>query len=248
MTVQQPAVTGKVLKLERWSITETPVIQAGVSVQGGERMRFDEFEERIKETNCPDGMRVAKAYLWFSTSPVPQRIISLGETVPETVRIPERVIDANGHSVPVISFVRNVFAGRKEITDIILPPTIEGLPEGAFSGCASLERITIPRKIRYIGEGTFEGCTRLKDVYYEGTPEEWRSVEIVHDRHEIEFGKMKPGTPVQEIVSERMIHVPGNEALLTADLHFRCRLSEKETKHGFSLFAKEEVTELFRIS
>ena len=109
------------------------------------------------------------------------------------------------------------------MTDIILPSGIDHLPDGgAFAGCRNLKRITIPRRISYIGPGTFEGCDSLEDVYYEGTPEEWKKVSIVCKKHEIEFGPLIPGSPVETVTAERYVHIPGNEALFRANIHFRC--------------------------
>ena len=73
-------------------------------------------------------------------------------------------------------------------------------------------------------EGTFAGCKQLEDVYFEGTMEEWNRIHIIHHKHEVEFGQLIPGTPVQEVKAERMIFIPGNEAIFSANIHFLCRL------------------------
>ena len=88
----------------------------------------------------------------------------------------------------------------------------------------------------------------LEDVYYEGTMEEWKSIDIVHDRHEIEFGDLIPGSPLQEIKAERLMHVPGNDALFMANIHFRCALPDSACNSDFEINVKgKDVTECFRI-
>ena len=67
----------------------------------------------------------------------------------------------------------------------------------------------------------------LKDIYYEGTSEEWEQITIDDKERVTEFGALTAGTPVQEVVSDRLVHIPGNEALRNADIHFRCDLNRK---------------------
>ena len=88
-----------------------------------------------------------------------------------------------------------------------------------------MQRITIPVCIREIAEGTFAGCESLTDVYYEGSYEDWKKIEIVSGKHELEFGGTIPGTPVQQLIDDRLIYLPGNEALLRATVHFNCDLN-----------------------
>ena len=96
---------------------------------------------------------------------------------------------------------------------------------GAFKGCTSLARITIRKKVSMIPLGTFEGCIFLPDIYYEGTPEEWDKIEKYTEKREVEYGNLIPGSPVMEIVEERLIRLHGNEALCLADIHFNCKIS-----------------------
>ena len=111
----------------------------------------------------------------------------------------------------------------------------------------ALRRITIPCKIKSIGEGTFLGCDKLEDVYFEGTKEEWDKMKIVHDKHEIEFGKLIPGTPVHEIKAERLLHVPGNDALLTANIHFYFSISSISTISEYEIRAcGRDITDYYR--
>jgi hypothetical protein len=170
------------------------------------------------------GIEYRSTGMWPHPEQLPKTVHSLLDCRDSIVRIPQKVTNSWNRQVPVISVSRKAFHGNETVTDILLPRTISAIAEGAFAGCKNLQRITIPKAVRSIWEGTFEGCSSLEDVYYEGSPEEWEQVYIVHERHEIEFGPLIPGTPVDEVAAERRIHIPGNDALLMANIHFYCGL------------------------
>ena len=89
-----------------------------------------------------------------------------------------------------------------------------------------MKRITIPKCVKRIEENAFKKCERLEDVYYEGTLEEWRKIDIVSEKYEVEFGEFYPGTPIQKIRNAELRHIPGNEALFRATIHINCNLDE----------------------
>lgn len=210
-------------------------------------MNFAEYKEMIEKVPYTDTLEYRPAVMWLHPERLPVGVMSLGNTDRGIIKIPGRVTSLAGIKVPVIAIGKNAFSGRSGLTDIVLPQSIERLPEGAFKGCGGLKRITIPRNITVIKEGTFAGCDQLEDIYYEGTAEEWESIDIAHRRHEIEFGGLIPGTPINEVKAERMLHIPGNEALFTADIHFCCKLSEDNQAASFAVKAAgRDVTDLFR--
>ena len=133
------------------------------------------------------------------------------------------LVKRNGKSVTTEAVVESDFSQNTgSITDIIIPSSVTAIHQGAFADCRSLERITIPRAVKKIEQGTFENCIALTDIYYEGSPEEWKEVEIVHFRREVEFGSLKAGSAVQDKTAERYIHIPGNEPIFSANIHFCC--------------------------
>ena len=67
----------------------------------------------------------------------------------------------------------------------------------AFAENHTIEAISIPTSVTYIGESAFENCANLKDVYYEGTRSQWNNIYVGN----------------------------GNEALLTANIHFNSFIS-----------------------
>ena len=47
-----------------------------------------------------------------------------------------------------------------------------------FYGCTSLSRISIHKSVTTIGKSAFCKCSSLKNVYYDGTIEDWRNIAI----------------------------------------------------------------------
>ena len=65
--------------------------------------------------------------------------------------------------------------------DLIIPSTHEGLPvnaigENAFNGNTDITYVLIDRAVTSIGQGSFNLCKSLKNVYYNGTKEEWETL------------------------------------------------------------------------
>ncbi len=210
-------------------------------------MNFKEYEEMIKDIPYPDTLEYKLAVLWPNPQNLPLGVTSIGDSGLNIIKIPERTMNKYGRKVHVIAFGRQAFSGKSSITDIVLPQSIESIPKGAFEGCTGLKRITVPRKVKVIKEGTFAGCEQLEDIYFEGTMEEWNRINIIHHKHEIEFGQLISGTPVQEVKAERMILIPGNEAIFSANIHFRCELPGENSDFSFNVKAgNRDITELFR--
>ena len=47
----------------------------------------------------------------------------------------------------------------------------------AFELCRCLTALTIPSSVISIGEGAFSGCSELDSIEFEGTIEQWLSIE-----------------------------------------------------------------------
>lgn len=87
-------------------------------------------------------------------------------------------------------FTYNEYTDYVEITgyvcnekDLIIPDTINGKPVTTinaytFFNVMGFETIYLPKSITLIKEYAFDGCGSLKEVYYEGTKEEWNQINI----------------------------------------------------------------------
>lgn len=209
-------------------------------------MNYKEYCEFIKDIEISDSLEFCQAILWLHPEILPLGLVSIADKSLSIIRVPEKAKNRFDRIVPIIAVAKGAFAGNEKITDIILPSSIERLPQGAFAGCSSLKNITIPKKIKHIKEKTFDGCCNLENIYYEGTPEEWDKIEIIHEKHEIEFGDVIPGTQVHTILAERRMFIPGNEAVLTANIHFRCNFTEIDSGTFHSKMGGKDITEFFR--
>ena len=213
-------------------------------------MKYQEYLKTIEDVPVSDKLKYALAVLWLHPGHLPLGLASIGDETMTVIKVPERIVNPFGKEgiiVPVIAVGANAFRGRENITDVVLPSSIETIGSHCFEGCTNLRNITIPKSITTIKEGTFAGCTQLENIYYEGTPVEWAQIRIVHQKHEVEFGTAIPGTPVQKIVSERFVHIPGNEALFSANVWFHCQLSEICTPVFQIRAAGKDFTEHFKV-
>lgn len=68
------------------------------------------------------------------------------------------------------------FANCSGVTNAVLSPSLQELPDGLFDGCTGLQRVTIQDRVTDIGTGVFSGCTALTDVYYTGTQTQWDQI------------------------------------------------------------------------
>ena len=96
------------------------------------------------------------------------------------------------------------FYNRSKILSVLLPESIESIGEGAFFNCRALSEITIPDGVKSIGllsfyncgnltsitigtgvknidSGAFADCYKLKDVYYKGSEDAWKSIDIAEE-------------------------------------------------------------------
>lgn len=59
---------------------------------------------------------------------------------------------------------RGSFSQAINLTEVVLPSTLERISEAAFYGCSSLKEITIPNGISEIGYYAFQNCTSLESI------------------------------------------------------------------------------------
>lgn len=76
----------------------------------------------------------------------------------------------------VTSIDSGAFSGCA-FTRFSIPNTITALADSLFYNCAQLRRITIPVSVSAIGDNAFNGCSALNIINYEGTVEQWVSIE-----------------------------------------------------------------------
>ena len=70
------------------------------------------------------------------------------------------------------------FADCKKLANIVFNNKLIGICNASFHDCELLNNITIPNTVEYIEPWSFANCTSLKTVNYNGTMEEWNSIDI----------------------------------------------------------------------
>lgn len=74
---------------------------------------------------------------------------------------------------PVIGIEKKAFLGMRAVRCIVVPKTVTGVGDWAFSQCIHLDSITFKGGLmENPGKGIFEGCERLRNITYEGLNED----------------------------------------------------------------------------
>ena len=95
---------------------------------------------------------------------------------------------------------RDAFAGCRRLRSVTVPDTLPVIEKAAFAGCKGLAELRLPAGLRTVESYAFAKCTLLRDVYYSGTPEQWRQIEIGTQnecltRANIHYVKAPPSAP-----------------------------------------------------
>lgn len=95
----------------------------------------------------------------------------------ETITLPKSLKRIGGESNGTII---GTFQNCKKLTSVRFEEgcKLELIGCQAFDNCEALESINIPKTVTTIARYAFEDCTSLKDVYYEGSPEDWAKISI----------------------------------------------------------------------
>ena len=81
----------------------------------------------------------------------------------------------------VASIGYGAFANFDRLTEVSIPEGLTLIESHAFSHCGSLTILTLPGSVREIGSEAFSSCYGLRDVFYLGTEETWRWVDVGTD-------------------------------------------------------------------
>lgn len=70
------------------------------------------------------------------------------------------------------------YYGRDDLTEIKIPNYVEGISIYAFKDCENLKKIYIPKSVKFIDGGAFDGGPTYRHIQYEGSLNNWLSMDI----------------------------------------------------------------------
>ncbi len=208
-----------------------------VPPSGTEGLLFSKVQY-IDENNAISGYAVSVGAAKDSEIFIPsifcgEPIISIGfsgfqNSSVTSIRLPESIFIIDAHA----------FAYCRFLQSIEIPSNVNVVQHAAFNQCESLESVTFAGETHitgdafagcislksikltgntYIGADAFAGCAALTDVFYDGSPAQWRNL----------IDNLKEG----------------NEALLNATVHFLSETAPGDKSAAFAqrcLFARKD--------
>ena len=116
---------------------------------------------------------------------------------------------------------------------------VTAISKGAFAGWVYLKSVMIPMNITSIGEYAFFGCPNLKDVYYDGSKEDWNEILIEENNEElinatIHYAKesSEPSNPSE----------PSEPSVLKGDIFQDGKINSKDAVKLAQYLAKWDIT------
>lgn len=71
------------------------------------------------------------------------------------------------------------------VNSVVFPEGVETLGSNLFNGAHELTSVTLPASLKTIEGAAFYSCMKLSDIYYGGTPEQWREISVGVSNDEI---------------------------------------------------------------
>ncbi len=79
----------------------------------------------------------------------------------------------------------NAFATCHALTSVTVPEGCFTIEDEAFSSCKNLKEVRLPKSINYIGIDALYTGYRVLNIYYPGTPEQWKNVSVIIGSYEM---------------------------------------------------------------
>lgn len=88
--------------------------------------------------------------------------------------------DSSHFDIPSGVFVigYDAFANCSYIESVTLSVGVRNIGTNAFRNCSQLEQVAIPNSVKTISPRAFQNCSNLRDIYYQGTEQEWNSISL----------------------------------------------------------------------
>lgn len=131
----------------------------------------------LKNIVIPDGVTSigerAFSYCGLTDIMIPENVEYIGEGAFCGCEKLEGIVIPDG----ITSIGDYTFCECSSLTDITLPESVESIGKHAFEK-SSITNITFSDNVTSIGESAFAQCNQLTDVYYGGSEEKWKEIDI----------------------------------------------------------------------
>lgn len=163
------------------------VVSEGVETMGGFLCTFESCNNLV-EVQLPQSLKTLNGGVFkrshnLKKVNLPKNLTHIGESCFAETAVEEFVIPASVEFVGLSAFVENhnlktvifegvpkefvydTFRGCTALTKVVLPKSMNTIPQDMFAGCVSLTDVTLPEDTVTIGHGAFEGCASLKEIH-----------------------------------------------------------------------------------
>ncbi len=104
---------------------------------------------------------------------IPENVTSIGENAFKRSGLKYINIPDNVTSIDEKAFILSA-----ELERVKLPAGLDAIKKNTFEGCTGLTNITIPESVTSIKAQAFSGCKSLMDIWFTGTEEQWKKMEL----------------------------------------------------------------------
>lgn len=87
------------------------------------------------------------------------------------------LVDAGINPLDDLTIIPLYYYYNQPIREFIIPNNIVKIDSYAFGQCKDLYKITIPESVKTIQAKAFYYVESLKDIYYQGTKDQWQHIE-----------------------------------------------------------------------
>ena len=126
-----------------------------------------------------DGVTVISDYAFYyctalKETVIPDSVTYLGDHAYDRCSSLKEIKIGSG----ITKIGNHTFASCTSLEYIKIPKNITVIDREALAYCSALSWISIPKSVTYIGVWAFTYCSALREVYYEGTEQEWYKIVI----------------------------------------------------------------------
>lgn len=171
-SLEEVAVTASVETIGNFAFAGCNALKAYKVDSDSQSFRGDSLgalynKDQTELISCPAGIE-------SQTFTVPDSVTDIGEyAFSQCINLVEITLPESVKSIGT-----KAFENCAAVTEFTLPDSVESVSDFAFVGCVTLENLIVGSSVKSIGYEILDNCTALKNVYYNGTSEQWEEVSV----------------------------------------------------------------------